>query len=330
MLYSTIASWPLLIWKTLDAEGIDPKPVFEQAGIDASLMDKQGHRFSLEHMTKLWKLAADASSHDCFGLEAGKHWHPTTFHALGIAWLSSQTLEDAFSRLARHIAMVSTAATAELIKNSRDYEFRITAKEAATDINAHAIIAGLTSTMIMSRQSSGNALNAGGLTLSFADKGFQAPLTDFFGCDVTFGQDHSGLTLDKETMETPLLSANLELLASTEQIIADYLQRIGKNDLLADIRVEMMRQLPTGNMTDDSIADAMHMSTRTLQRRLAEFGLKYRDLLEKIRLELAERYLNDPNYSITEISFLLGFAETSSFSKSYKKLTGQTPSDVRK
>ena len=329
MFYSTIASWPVIIYKTLQAEDIDPKPIFKQAGIDPALMDKQGQRYKFEDMTRLWADASDASNHQCFGLEAGKKWHPTTFHALGIAWLSSKTLEVAFTRLVRHIAMVSTAVQAEFIYAHEHYVFKLKPQQTSLNPHPQGIVAGLVSTLTMCRQSVGNSLCPVEVNLTITQDSCKDAHENFFDCPVHFDQPYSGLGFSTKDIKTPLLSANLELLKSSEKIIADYLQRIGKNDLLADVRVQMMQQLPSGEMTDDSIANALHMSTRTLQRRLKEFGLTYRELLEKVRLELAEQYLNDPNYSITEISFLLGFSETSSFSKSYKKMTGQSPSESR-
>ena len=60
-------------------------------------------------MVKLWSLAVDRTDDPCFGLTVGKQWHPTSWHALGYAWFASATLEEAFKRLARCSAMITTA-----------------------------------------------------------------------------------------------------------------------------------------------------------------------------------------------------------------------------
>ena len=131
-------------------------------------------------------------------------------------------------------------------------------------------------------------------------------------------------------MQMPLTTGNQDLLLSTEKIIAEYLKSLRRNDIITDVRTQIMRQLPSGEISDNSIADALHMSTRTLQRRLKDRNIRYRDLLESVRQELADKYINEPGYSITEISYLLGFAEPSSFSRSFKRWTGNSPSRTRK
>ena len=71
------------------------------------------------------------------------------------------------------------------------------------------------------------------------------------------------------------------------------------------------------------------MSRRTLQRKLQENGLTYRGLLEKTRHDLALRYLDDPDKTVTDITFLLGFSEQSAFTRAFKRWHGKSPSAYR-
>jgi AraC-like DNA-binding protein len=72
----------------------------------------------------------------------------------------------------------------------------------------------------------------------------------------------------------------------------------------------------------------MSMSVRTLKNRLREEGAVFRDLLEDAREQLAKGYLKE-SYSVEEISYILGYAETSVFSKAFKKWSGKSPSKYR-
>lgn len=105
----------------------------------------------------------------------------------------------------------------------------------------------------------------------------------------------------------------------------------------------MDRQLPTGeNIVDsirrvladdlcdgepslDRISTRLHMSARTLHRRLVEQGTTFRHVLADVRRELAERYLRERQLAIGEIGFLLGFSDTSAFHRAFKRWTGQAP-----
>ena len=70
-----------------------------------------------------------------------------------------------------------------------------------------------------------------------------------------------------------------------------------------------------GQLSDETVADALHMSVRTMHRKLADANSNFRALLVDIRRELAESYILDNSLTLTEISLLLGFSESSSFSR---------------
>ncbi len=71
------------------------------------------------------------------------------------------------------------------------------------------------------------------------------------------------------------------------------------------------------------------MSVRTLHNRLAESGTTYQQLLDRTRRELAEQYMQQPNISVSEVAYLLGFSDCSNFSRAFHRWTGQSPSDFR-
>jgi AraC-like DNA-binding protein len=72
------------------------------------------------------------------------------------------------------------------------------------------------------------------------------------------------------------------------------------------------------------------MSARTLRRRLQEAGTSYREVLDATRCELARRYLSDASLPVGAVSFMLGFAEPSTFHRAFKRWTGMTPAQFRK
>ena len=71
------------------------------------------------------------------------------------------------------------------------------------------------------------------------------------------------------------------------------------------------------------------MSLRSLQRHLADEGCRFDALLNECRQNLALLHLRDPQCSLAEVSHLLGFADTSSFNRAFKRWTGMTPGQFR-
>ncbi|MCB1843820.1 MAG: helix-turn-helix transcriptional regulator, partial [Halioglobus sp.] len=80
----------------------------------------------------------------------------------------------------------------------------------------------------------------------------------------------------------------------------------------------------------DALASALHLSRRTLQRRLRQQGTSYQSLLRDTRLALAHRYLCDEQRSVLEVAYLLGFSDPSTFSRAFKRWTGLAPAEYRR
>ena len=104
---------------------------------------------------------------------------------------------------------------------------------------------------------------------------------------------------------------------------------LDRNDIIARVQSAVLEQLPHGNISDDSLAEALHMSARTMHRKLTDEGQNFRNLLVEVRRNLAELYIMDNSLTLTEISMLLGFSEPSSFSRAFKSWTGSAPSEIR-
>lgn len=95
------------------------------------------------------------------------------------------------------------------------------------------------------------------------------------------------------------------------------------------VRSAIEAQLPDGEPSAERIAQALHLSLRSLQRHLADEGCRFDALLNECRENLALLHLRDPECSLAEISHLLGFADTSSFNRAFKRWTGITPGQFR-
>ena len=92
----------------------------------------------------------------------------------------------------------------------------------------------------------------------------------------------------------------------------------------------LLRLLAEGEPTLERAARAMHMSPRTLQRRLSLHGLSWQQWLDRCREQLANDYLEDPGLTLSDIALLLGFSEQSAFTRAYRRWTGLSPGRYRR
>ena len=129
----------------------------------------------------------------------------------------------------------------------------------------------------------------------------------------------------------PLESADPGLSLMMEREARDLLADFDINsNLVSAVRARIYQQLADGEPSLESVADSLGMAARTLSARLARRSLRFADILDGLRQSLAELYLQDSALSLTEIALLLGFAESSSFSRAFRRWRGTSPNQWRR
>ena len=135
--------------------------------------------------------------------------------------------------------------------------------------------------------------------------------SDFFGCPVQFGAEENAFVLSAKDADRPLPSANRQLAATFDKMLTEELARLDKSDVVSRCRAAVLEHLSSGEGTAEDTAKQLHMSPRTLQRKLAEANTTYLQLVDDTRKDLALRYIEDPRRSVTDITFSLGFSQPS-------------------
>lgn len=327
---TALTSWAKAIRKALDAAGVDSARLFAEAGLDIAALGDPNARYPVAATTRLWKLAVAATADEAFGLTVARHVGPTTFHALGYSLTASETLREAFDRLTRYFRIVTDAAEPVLTLADGRYclSFHVAAgAQAPTDeaFDAFAFLLVRLCRGLYRRDYSplGVSLRRPPpRTLGAFERAFRAPLQ--------FGAPENTLSFDRETFEQKLEGANPELARHNDEIVQRYLASLETRDLQARVRSALVQLLPLGEPGADRVAETLHMSARNLQRKLADEGRSYKELLNDTRRELALSYLRDPSYNLTEITYLLGFTDASSFNRAFKRWTGKAPSVYRR
>lgn len=326
MTTSTLTSWALLIHRTLSAHAIDSDALFRRAGLDPDRLRDSNARYPLAGMQRLWALATSATGDECFGLEVAQAWHPTTFHALGYSALASETLREALLRVVRYSRVVTTGARIELHQNGEDVVLRLLSSLPGEQMVVPASIdAGAASILVLCREGRGGQINPVRVTLSRAEPGCSSRLQAFFGCRVDFGATENCLVFRATDLDAQLPTANPVLLRVNEQVLTDYMARLERSEVTVQVQAKLIQLLPSGAVGESSVARALNLSLRSMQRKLKARGVTFRKLLDDTRGQLAEQYLKDSTLSVSEIAYLLGFAEVSSFSRAFRRWTGRAP-----
>jgi AraC-like DNA-binding protein len=329
MFPTSISSWALLVWQALREQGHDPDAVFKTAGLDPARLADPNARYSAADMQKLWIEADTITANPCFGLEVGKLWHPTTFHALGYAWLASSTLLDALGRLSRYAHIVHSAIKVKVDLQGASYILTIVFPEKMFYGIWSPIDAGIVAFVQMCREICGDGYEPQKVLMSHPRQPCCDRFEAFFRAPIQFNSTENGVVLNALTIEKRLPTANAELARVNEEVVIKYLSHLSHASIATQVKERLIERLPSGHFSETLIAECLNMSLRSLQRKLLEEGTSYHRLIEETRRDLAKDYVESSMHSINEIAYLLGFSAQANFTRAFRRWYDTSPSAYR-
>ncbi len=327
--HSTLATFILPIAQALRVQGIDAMEVIEGVGIDPAGVINPDRRIAVELMNNLLHRCVDLTGDEAFGLSAAQLLQPQVLHGLGLAWLASDTVYDGLKRTVRFSQLMSTGAIMSLVEEG---EFVHLSVERADDIEDYAyagsdFVVGMF--VRMCALALGEYISPVTIEMDRPTPADPDRFESMLGSKIRFGCETIRLTFYLADIQTPLATGDPALArvndAQTQGYLDSFLARTTSREVVGKI----VEKLPQGPPNQEQIASALNVSNRTLQRKLKNEGTSFMDLLQDTRMQLARRYLLQPTRSIVETSYLLGFSEPSTFSRAFKRWTGQAPAEYR-
>lgn len=328
---STLSTWLRAVVAALDASGVDGRALMREAGLDPALLAQSDARFPQAGSTRLWQLAVQATGDEAFGLRVAGQVRMTTFHSLGYTMVASPTLGAALERMERFFAIVADGFPLQLERTAQEWRLAFPCDPAGPQPAVAAVDAMMSTCLRTCRSLLGADFAPLRLALRRPEPGPQAlqRFQTVLRAPLAFGQPQDELVVRAEDAARPLETANPELVAHNDLVALAYLERLDGASLLARVEAAITRQLPEGEPAQERVAQALALSTRSLQRRLADEGTTWQALLEATRQRLACQHLADVRFSVTEVAFLLGFSDASAFTRAFRRWTGQSPSAWR-
>jgi AraC-like DNA-binding protein len=252
--------------------------------------------------------------------------NPATFHALGYAIFASPNLKAVFQRLIRFQRLISDATTQRLELAGDRYRF-IVERVSPLGPPHEAVDAFFATAARTFRWLTAPApLNPLAVHLRRPEPTPSELYYKIFRCPITFDARLDVMEYSRKDVEGPLPNANAEPARQNDAIVADCLARTGRVGSIADrVHALLVQQLPDGGPSEATIAQGLCMSQRNLQLQLAQERTSYKALLNLARQNLACGYLRQGKFSIKEIAFLLGFADAATFTRVFRRWTGQSP-----
>jgi AraC-like DNA-binding protein len=324
-----LATLGQVVVRVIEMDGIDARALLREANVDPAALRDPAARVPSRAMDMLITKAATLIPDGAFGLRAARCWHPSNLGVLGHAWLASPTLRTGLQRLERYNRILGEKGQIK-VTDTRDglqvgYDHRRrdpVLRAVGTDLALSLIVS-------MCRMNYGASLRLAAVRLTRAKPASTEPYRQFYGCPVRFGADEDAFLLSPRVVDEPLPTANRRLEGALEGMLDTELAARDRSNIPARCVHTLQDQLTSGEVSEEHMARELHMSRRTLQRKLAAAKTTYQKLVDDTRRELALRHMEDPRKSITDVTFLVGFSGQSAFTRAFRRWTGISPSLYR-
>lgn len=290
-------------------------------------------RIPLHYVRSLLERAACVTGLPHFGLLVGSKVHVSTYGVLGYVLMTSSTLGEALSLVHRFAAMVLDSPSSETHVAINDgvvtiEELRINELEPYSGYLHEAMLTGRAA---FGRWLVGSNVPLLGVKMMHRPKGDPVYYERFFGCPVEFDTGQNALVFSESLLSTRVVGADP---STHKSLLLEADLQLGRAyaplSIVGRLRSLLMEHISNGDFSLEGLASQLAMSPRTLQRKLAAEGKSFSQVLECMRMELAEQHLRYTDASIMEISLLLGFSQASAFSHAFRQARGMSPLDYRK
>lgn len=263
-------------------------------------------------------------------LEVGSCVRPGHVGVLGYLVLASDTLGEAMLAYQRYETLFYGTTLAEIAIEGDQAEMRWPPSEEELGQQADgAAIAALVT--FLRRQIDSPPPPSGVSFLGSVSSEAAAAYTRFFGCPVRWNDSHVRVRFPVQYLSIPMPRRDPTLRALLDRQAQALMRALpGSSETERQLQQVLLKLLADGEPTLPRAAAAMHMSPRTLQRRLARHGLSWQQWLDRSREQLAGHYLGDGSLTLTDIALLLGFSEQSAFTRAYQRWTGTSPGRARR
>jgi AraC-like DNA-binding protein len=326
-----IAARPVIfIVNELRRHGVAVDDLLKEVGLRRTSLADPEARVSYSGVLDLIERAATATRDASFGLRLGASRDQHDSGLIGFVLLNSPALMDALANLQRYFRVVGDGEDFEIERGGPHVELRFRVadpKMRGLRHNSDYIAAMLVRAC---RDMTRKRVSPVRVEFTHRRPDQQVGYAEILGCPVKFNAEWDSLIYSTETMRLPVIGADDRLL----KVLEDACNRIlgptpKKQDLIRDVRELIIDRLARGTADLDGVARELNISSKTLERRLAEKGVGFSKLLEDIRCHLAKQYLADTAFRLDQISYLVGYSQSAAFVRAFRRWTETTPIQYR-
>lgn len=307
------------------ARGGNPLDLLERHDIDPQRVRDPDHFVDCRSVVELFEDCSRALHDPLFGLDLGELQQPDVFGCVTALCRAAPTVRDSVASFIDFIPVThAPAALLELVENDAVAEIRWQVG-ADIGVNDQANYKAALLNLKLLREVGGRNFRPSYVNLAVTERHYDlAELERRLGCRFHRTPGENVIAFAADVLDQPVKSANRTLF----RLLGGYLQTVkaaARVSLAQRVEDYVRGALSGGHCSIERCALKLNLSVRTLQAQLAESGLKFSDILEAQRFEVARTSLERTDVGLDDLADLLGYADQSSFGRAFKRWTGLTP-----
>lgn len=308
--------------------GVRPAAVLRRAGLPPGLAGQPRVLLTTKELFALWRAIGEVSARPAIGLLLGTENRTERFHPVGLAALSSENFGAAMDQMARYKQLTCPE---QIVQETDDKEWSIQFRWLLADEIEPSVLIECAFAWVLSIARHGTRTRLSPLRVEFMQPRAHAKAIErHFGCPVVCGAPRNAIVFRAADARRLFVTRNAELLSMlAPQFEEELKQENGNENFVERVRITIQENLTGRRPTIEDIADALHISPRTLQRRLQDEGFSFQRVLEEARRQLARHYLNNSALELNEAAYLLGYEDGNSFVRAFRTWEGIPPARWR-
>jgi AraC-like DNA-binding protein len=316
------------LFSKLEELSVAPSPILQSAGLPQAYLDQPRVLVTTEELFALCRAISEISAPSAIGLLLGNETKTERFSPTGLAALATENFGAAVDRIARYKQLTCPE---DILQEKDDEEWTIQFRWILAEEVEPAALTDCVFAWMLSIARHGTGTRIVPLRVEFEQPRAHTKVIErFFGCSIVCATSRNAIVFRVSDAQRPFVTRNDELLAMLAPQFEEELKRQSSEEDFADrVRGAIQRKLTGRRPTIDDIAEALHLSSRTLQRRLQDAGSSFQRVLEEARHQLARRYLNNSVLELNEAAYLLGYEDSNSFVRAFRTWEGVPPARWR-
>jgi len=315
-------------FQRLEELGVRAPAALRRAGLPQVFINQPRVLLNTEELFALWRAVGEVSTDPAIGLLLGTETKTERFHPIGVAALSSENFGAAINQMARYKQLTCPE---EILQEVNGGEWSIQFRWLLAHKVEPTVLIECCFAWVLSTGRVGTGTRISPLRVEFVQpRAHVKTIERHFGCTVVCGAPRNAIIFRATDANRPFVTRNAELLGIlAPQFDEEMKQENGDENFVERVRIAIQQKLTGRRPTIDDIADALHISSRTLQRRLQEEGFSFQCVLEEARHQLARHYLNNSVLELNEAAYLLGYEDGNSFVRAFRTWEGVPPARWR-